>query len=185
MRILESGVRHHLNYGFVHSLRRYYILRNLNHHGRNIHIDKNVSILRYKQNITIHDDVILKEGVRVCSAQPNSKIVIGKGCTIGYHTYIFASYRVVIGDNSLIAPFCYIVDANHGIRAGELIRNQKLTALPISIGSDVWLGTNTKIMPGVSIGDGAVIGAGSVVTKDIPESACVAGVPAKLISYRK
>ena len=52
------------------------------------------------------------------------------------------------------------------------------------IGDDVWIGTNVVILPGVHIGQGAIIGAGAVVTKDVPPYACVGGVPAKLLKYR-
>lgn len=58
--------------------------------------------------------------------------------------------------------------------------NQKVT-----IGDDAWIGTRVIILPGVSVGKGAIIGAGAVVTKDVPEYAVVAGVPAKVIKYRK
>lgn len=55
----------------------------------------------------------------------------------------------------------------------------------VTIGDDVWIGTRVIIMPGVTIGNGVVIGAGSIVTKDVPNYAVVAGVPAKIIKYRK
>ena len=56
---------------------------------------------------------------------------------------------------------------------------------PITIGDDVWIGRRVMLLPGVSIGKGAVIGAGAVVTKDVPEFAVVGGVPAKIIKWRK
>lgn len=56
---------------------------------------------------------------------------------------------------------------------------------PVTIGNDVWIGMRSIIMPGVNIGDGSVIGAGAVVTKDVPAYAIVGGVPAKVIKYRK
>lgn len=62
---------------------------------------------------------------------------------------------------------------------------QGMRTAPVTIGNDVWIGMRSIIMPGVNIGDGSVIGAGAVVTKDVPAYAIVGGVPAKVIKYRK
>jgi len=67
---------------------------------------------------------------------------------------------------------------------GKDIKKEVTSKGPIHIGSDVWIGTGSQIMSGVTVGDGAVVGANSVVTKDIPPFAVVGGVPAKIISYR-
>ena len=68
---------------------------------------------------------------------------------------------------------------NHGF--DQATRNTTLSSFPIIIGKDVWIGSNATIAPGVTIGDNAGIGAGAVVTKDIPENAVAVGVPAKVI----
>ena len=62
---------------------------------------------------------------------------------------------------------------------------QGMREAEVIIGNDVWIGMRSIIMPGVKIGDGAVIGAGAVVTKDVPDYAIVGGVPARIIKYRK
>jgi len=67
----------------------------------------------------------------------------------------------------------------------KLIRNQPDLQLPVQIGSDVWIGANCTILGGVQIGDGAVVGAGSIVNKDIPAYAIAVGNPARVIKYRK
>ena len=113
-------------------------------------------------------------------------IEIGDNVSIGNDTMIYASKNggVRIGDNSQIAAQSYIIDMNHGIARNELIKNQPNTVLPISIGKDVWIAANVTIIKGSNIGDGAVIGAKSLVNGEIePYSICV-GIPAKKIKMR-
>jgi acetyltransferase-like isoleucine patch superfamily enzyme len=126
-----------------------------------------VGFLRYPANIEIGGDVIVKEGVRLCPAQPNALIKIGDNTSVGYHTFAFATTSIVVGNNCLIAPFCYLVDSNHGIRRQALIRDQEMVASPIVIEDDVWLGTGVTVLKGVRIGQGAVIGAGCVIAHDV------------------
>ena len=97
---------------------------------------------------------------------------------------MLAHKSVYIGDNCLIAPGCHITDVNHGIESAELICRQPLVSKSIRICNDVWIGAGCSILPGVTIGDGSVVGARSVVTKDVPAGAIVVGVPAKLLRYR-
>ena len=106
-------------------------------------------------------------------------IRINRGCTI-------VSYaNVSIGDFAIIGEYVTIRDANHGMKTHEPMRYQPHTAEPIAIGGDVWIGRGVCILPGVKIGSGAVIGANSVVTHDIPEFAIAAGMPAIVIRQRQ
>lgn len=82
-------------------------------------------------------------------------------------------------------PFSYITDVNHGTAAGSLIRLQPYESRPVHIGSDVWFGVGVTVLPGVTVGDGAVLGARAVVTKDVPAGAIAVGSPARIIRYRK
>ena len=150
-----------------------------------VNISKNVEFLRFPKNITIHDNVMIKEGVRMCACNENAKIQIGKNTTVGYHTFIFASSQIKIGDNCLIAPFVYIVDSNHLIKRDQLINQQANVSDPIDIGSDVWIASNVTILKGVTIGDGAVIAANSVVNKDVPPYTIYGGTPAVKIGERQ
>jgi acetyltransferase-like isoleucine patch superfamily enzyme len=77
-----------------------------------------------------------------------------------------------------------MVDHNHGMELEELIRVQKGTSSPITIGKNVWIGAKCIILQGVNIGDGAIIGAGTVITKSVPEHTIVAGVPARVLRTR-
>lgn len=113
-------------------------------------------------------------------------ITLGDNVSIGQNTVIAAIGEdgVTIGDNTIIAAQCYIIDCDHSFEPDDLIRNQKQKTAPISIGKDVWIAANVTILKGVTIGDGAVIGAKSLVNKDIPANAVAVGIPAKVIKYR-
>lgn len=112
-------------------------------------------------------------------------VIIGKNSYIGHHTFFNITKQIQIGDNTLIAGFCYLVDANHGTELGTLIRDQPLEVASISIGNDVWLGARVVVLPGTTIDDGAIIGANSVVRGHIPANAIAVGSPAKVIKFRQ
>jgi len=104
---------------------------------------------------------------------------LNRGCTLTSYA------RISIGDFTIIGEFVSIRDANHGLKRGEPMRYQPHTCEPILIGRDVWIGRGSCILPGVTIGEGAVIGANSVVTRDVPDFAIAGGVPAKVIKMRQ
>ncbi len=114
-------------------------------------------------------------------------IFLGYNVHVHSHVYIWAGKKskIVIGDNTIIGPGSFITSDNHGLRKNQLIRDQEGNEKNISIGSDVWLGAYSIILPGVKIGDGAVIAAGSVVTKNVEKFSIVGGVPAKQLGVRK
>lgn len=103
---------------------------------------------------------------------------VGRGCLFDI------SGELSIGKGTLLAPDCFVVDHNHGVAAGEMIWTQPCVYKPVTIGSDVWLGARSVILPGVHIGDGAVVAAGAVVTKSVEPMTIVAGVPAKFVRDR-
>lgn len=114
------------------------------------------------------------------------RITIGDNVELGISTVIYSSESVTIENNVLIAANCYIIDSNHSMAKDKLIRNQtSCTKGPVLIKEDAWLGAGAKVLSGVTIGKGAVIGAQSLVNKDIPDYAIAVGVPAKVIGYRK
>lgn len=181
----NDQLRKHLKFTKKHlkRLRKYQgVLKSC---GENIHIDKNVQILRYPQNVSLGDNIVLKEGVRICACNETSEIEVGDNTTVGYHTFIFSSESISIGSNCLIAPFVYMVDSDHVIARDQLINEQPNNSAAVKIGDDVWLGTGAKILKGVTIGDGSVIAAGAVVSADIPAYEIYGGVPAKKIGERK
>lgn len=117
-------------------------------------------------------------------AQFSSEVSLGDNSGIGVNALI-ASY-VSIGNDVMMGPECIILTSNHGMeRSGIPMWQQKSTEpRSVVIGDDVWIGARVIILPGVHVGDGAVIGAGSVVTKDVAPYSIVGGNPAKLIRMR-
>jgi acetyltransferase-like isoleucine patch superfamily enzyme len=181
---MQSQLRKHLRYKWIHRLRSTYNKWRGVRLGRRVFIDKNVELLRFPGNISIDDNVVVKEGARICACNEKALIRIGKNTTVGYHTFIFASADIRIGDNCLIAPFVYIVDSNHQTSKGILINQQPNVAEPIKIGNDVWIASNVTILKGVTISNGAVIAANSVVNTDVGPNEIFGGTPAKKISER-
>ncbi len=109
-----------------------------------------------------------------------SKITIGKDCAFSNNVTVVAVKSVSIGDRCLIGDLVMIIDSDfHGV-APEARRTKGEDA-PVSIGENVWLGSRVIVLKGVTIGDNAVVAAGSLVTKDVPANMLVAGVPAKVI----
>jgi acetyltransferase-like isoleucine patch superfamily enzyme len=105
---------------------------------------------------------------------------IGARTFINFGTSIVATRRITIGSNCQIGPFCMVMDNSyHRIEPDR--RNEMPPSRPVTIGDNVWLGARVIVLPGVSIGDHAAIGAGSVVTRDIPSRTLAAGMPARVI----
>ena len=108
----------------------------------------------------------------------------GKNITIGKDVFINSGCHfqdqgsITIGDGSLIGHNVVLVTINHDLNPKE---NRKNHYAPIKIGSYVWIGSNATVLPGVTVGDWAVIAAGAVVTKDVPARTVVGGVPAKIL----
>ncbi|MEQ8244421.1 acyltransferase [Fulvivirga sp.] len=181
----KSQLRKHLKFSIFNKFRSWVLKFKLKSIGNEVYIDKNVEFLRYPNNITVGDNVVIKEGARICSCNEKAKISIGNHSTIGYHTFIFASNSIEIGDDCLIAPFVYIVDSNHKIETGLKINQQSNDTAPIKIGNDVWIASNVTILKGVTIDNGAVVAANSVVNSDIQEFEIYGGTPARKIGERK
>jgi len=113
---------------------------------------------------------------------------IGSNVQVNDYVHIGAVNRVVIGNNVLIASKVYISDHNHGFYNGISqsspdIEPEKrpIQSLPIFIEDNVWLGEQVSVLPGVTIGKGSIIGANSVVSKNIPSNCIAVGIPARVI----
>lgn len=111
----------------------------------------------FGKNITVGEGVFINA---CCHFQDHGGVTIGDGCQIG-HNVVFATL-------------------NHGFAPED--RSTTYPA-PIVLKKNVWVGSNATILSGVTIGENAIVGAGSVVTKDVPDNAIVGGVPAKVIKY--
>jgi acetyltransferase-like isoleucine patch superfamily enzyme len=111
------------------------------------------------------------------------KINFGKRCSPGSSPfqYIQAGNGIKMGDNVQLAPGVHIISANHELEDYD----KHIPGRPIMIGSNVWIGSNTVILPEVQIGDNVVIGAGSIVTKDIPSNTIAAGNPCEALREKE
>lgn len=107
-------------------------------------------------------------------------IEIGENFYSNHNLIILDANKVKFGDNVFIAPNCGFYTAGHPINIKE--RNEGIEyAKPIKVGNNVWIGGNVIVLPGVTIGDNVTIGAGSVVTKDIPSNVIAYGNPARVM----
>jgi len=129
--------------------------------GRNVTIRDRATIY-CPENVTIADNVGINSGVT-----------------------ILAQGGVTIGEYTMIAPGVTIVSVNHDYAKSGREAWDKQIKKPVTIGRDVWLATGATVLAGVTVGDGAVVAAGSVVTKDVPPHTVVAGVPARVIKTRE
>lgn len=110
---------------------------------------------------------------------------IGKTSHLKSNTYIECSELVKIGEYFHPGKGLVILTSNHRYEgASKIPYDEVLVSRPVIVEDFVWVGINVCILPGVTVGEGAIIGAGSVVTKDVPRYAVVAGNPARLIKYR-
>lgn len=110
---------------------------------------------------------------------------IGARTIFGHHCTIAAYDHLSIGEDCLIAEMVSIRDHDHCFAdLTTPIRDQGMTKAPICIGRDVWIGGKATITKGVTIGDGAIIGANAVVTRDVPAYAIAVGIPARVIKMR-
>lgn len=130
---------------------------------------------RLEENLIFKFDGIWKGG---------KGIQIGNQVFIGAHCEFNITESIIIGDKCLIASGCRFIDHNHGYDLNMLI-GPNGSKSPIYIGYNVWIGCNSIILKGVTIADGAIVAAGSVVTKSIKANEIWAGVPAKKIGERK
>lgn len=124
-----------------------------------------------KENLTIEQPFHCDYGIN---------IEVGNNFFANYNLVILDVAKVIIGENVLIAPNVAIYTARHPVSA-EIRNSGEEYGIGVTIGNNVWIGGNSVILPGCHIGDNTVIGAGSVVTKDIPNNVIAAGNPCKVI----
>lgn len=144
-----------------------------------IYQDQDGGSVILRENVCIYRDTIIQTGQ-------------GGSVTIGANTAVqprcqFSAYLspIEIGEGVQIAPNCAFYPYDHGMVAGELIGKQALRSTGgITVEDDAWLGLGVIILAGVRVGHGAVVGAGAVVTRDVPDGAIAIGVPAKVVKYR-
>lgn len=131
-----------------------------------------------KELVTGYNDYVFIE--------PQFKCVFGKNihfkgmAILNFDCILLDTKIITIGDRTLIGPGCSLICTNHSIDSEERLKGE-FNNKPITIGNRVWMGANVTVCPGVTIGDNTVIGAGSVVTKDIPANVVAVGNPCKVL----
>jgi len=163
--------------------------------GKSIEIGDNVKINRGtclngkagNSKIRLGNGALLERGVYIkVTGSGNCQIDVGDNSRVGAYTCMAGPGHIKIGQSCLIASQVGIYANQHTFAdPNREIRKQGFTAKGIVIENDCWLGTGVKVMDGVTIGQGSVVGAGAVVTKDLPPYSVAVGVPAKITSRRE
>lgn len=177
-------------------LRVFYYLQIFSHivknYGKNLKLS-DIPLIIGDGEIIIGDNVFIGKhnawfvGIPAEGLNERARLSIGSNVSLNYGTYISVARQVSIGSNVLIAEQVMIFDNNsHSVDPERRRKNLSITkddVAPVTIEDDVWIGTKSLIMKGVTIGRGAVIAAGSVVTHDVAPLTLVGGNPAKLIKH--
>lgn len=152
--------------------------------GRGVVIETGVMVF-HANNIVLGDDIYIGHQT-ILKGYHNSKLRIDSGTWIGQQCFIHSAGNIVIGKNVGIGPGVKIFSSLHDKEDPQKpILHSRLLFKPVTIESNSDIGIGSVIMPGVHIGEGVQIGAGSVVTKSVKAFSIVAGVPAKYIGSRK
>ena len=147
-------------------------------------IDSGVTILGF-ENITLGDNVNFMKNSYIYS-HDNGELTIGNNFTMNSNSQLGASFgKIIIGNDCAIASNCVLRAANHNFDSIEMpFRDQGHTYGEIILEDDVWIASNSVVTANTTIKHGSIVGASSVVTKDVEEYSVVGGVPAKLIKKR-
>lgn len=172
--------------------------------GRNVIFGQNV-VLRHPHKIEIGDNVVIDDnclldakgesnaGIRIGGGAfigrntilscKNGDIVLAPGANIGFNCELFSASRVEIGQDTLLAAYCYLIGGDHDASdTTTSVLGQARVSRGVAVGAGAWLGAGVKVLDGVHIGDRAIIGAGAVVRSDVPPGATAVGVPARVVS---
>ena len=155
-------------------------------YGSRIQMAK-INSLKGRIEIDLFSDAKCRIGNFLMTAGPfyikctdKAEITIGDNCFFNHNCSLTAAENIVIGNQCMFANNFVVVDHDHDRKDGKILK--ELVSAPVKIGNNVWCGANVTVLKGVTIGDGAVIAAGSVVNRDVAAYSVVAGVPARKIS---
>jgi acetyltransferase-like isoleucine patch superfamily enzyme len=154
--------------------------------GEKIVVGRNV-VFRLTDNaeVSIGDHSVIDDGSYFILTKPHPKLLIGEQVGLGLGTMIAIKATLSIGDYTRFGAGVIIRDNVHDYKSGETLLKTDAIIKPVTIGKHVWIGDRAMIFPGVSIGDGAVVSAGSIVTKDVPAHTLVRGQPAVVVRQLK
>lgn len=150
----------------------------------NVEIDENFRKIKNKHRVEVGEGTYIFEFTTILCTN-RGKVIIGKNCTLHDFCYIDCTNLIKIGNNCRIAAGCKFVDFNKKYWKKGLIRNNGNEKGKVIIGNNCWFGFNCSVLPGTELGDGCVVGAGSVVNKKFPDNSVIAGVPAKIIKKNR
>ncbi len=145
--------------------------------GRGLRAEQGVRIVRLTEQSTVRmgADVLLAHDVQLHLRDRGAVIEIGEGTFVNHRTELVAHQHVRLGRDCLLAWDVLVLDSDsHSVDGGP-------RSAPVTIGDRVWIGCRATVLKGVTIGDGAVVAACSVVTGDVPAGALVAGNPARVV----
>lgn len=159
--------------------------------GQGVTINDNVEIdalsingVVIGNNVTIGDNTIIRGSGSL--SKIGVGVVVGNNTAIGYGSFLGAAGGIKIGNDVITGQNVRFHSENHNFRNTNIkIREQGVNNKGIVIGDDCWIGAGVVFLDGVSVGSGVVIGADTVVNKDIPNNAIAVGIPARVVSYRK
>ena len=175
--------------------------------GKRVSFGKSVTI-RHPHKISIEDDVVIDDycvldakglnnnGIYISKnvfvgrgsilSCKNGDIILEKNVNIGFNSEIFSGSKVVVGENTLIAAYVYIIGGGHDYSRVDIpISEQEKPSSGIKIEKNCWIGAGAEVFDNVTIGEDTIIGAGAVVSKDIPAFSIAAGIPARVAKSRK
>lgn len=159
--------------------------------SENSQIDSSVEFIGHKpptEKVKLGTSVRIESGVTIWLANDsgaNSHLSIGSGVFVGKNSHLGSYFPIEVGNNVMIGAGSYIVSGNHRFETRSVPMSQQgFSGAAIKINDDVWLGARVVILPGVTIGKGAIIGAGSVVNKSVPDYEIWGGVPARFLKQR-
>jgi acetyltransferase-like isoleucine patch superfamily enzyme len=147
---------------------------------------RQIEIARNWSDVYLEKGVSLDNGVVIVTGGPvkHGKVTIRANTYVNRYTIFDGHESIDIGRRCMIGPHCYITDGDHSKEPGRPVQAQPMRTAPVVLEDEVWIGSHVVILPGVRIGKGAVIGAGSVVTASIPANAIAVGVPARVTRMR-
>jgi acetyltransferase-like isoleucine patch superfamily enzyme len=152
--------------------------------GNNVKVNGDID-LRNRENgrIVIEDGVSFDTGCRIVAAR-EAVVTFRQRADIGSYCIFNCGADVTVGEDTMMAGSCYVQSSDHGMRRAMTIKSQPHAHKAITIGRDVWLGASVTVLPGLNIGEGAIVGAKAVVNSDLPAWSISVGIPAKVVGER-
>jgi acetyltransferase-like isoleucine patch superfamily enzyme len=147
--------------------------------GRGLCVGRTVALMVYGE-LQLGEGVMLSDG---CCLQvgPGARLVLGDHVFVGRHSVVAAAEMIEIGSGTLVAEHCTIRDQNHQLEPEARSREVNAMTEPVRVAPRVWIGAGVRVLKGANIGEGAIIAANAVVTRDIPARVIAGGIPARVL----